>query len=232
MNDVVTEADQLTFYGDQARKDERIRRCEAHIEADRLRAGSYGEIEENGKFIACAIGCQVYDIERERGIDPLTLNKEEHDMHELVANDYGWPLWLCYLEDTIFEGLPNAMRKGWPLRLVRAVPVGVDITPVRHRLLAFVAREIVVFDASRFPAVAAVNARVAELHDRAARGDAPTLNEWSAAWSAADSAAQSAAWSAAQSAAWSAAESASWSAADSAAYVRIADKLIELLEAA
>ncbi len=73
---------------------------------------------------------------------------------------------------------------------------------------------------------------------------------WSAAWSAAESAARSAAWSAAESAAWSAesaasaAESAAWSAAcsaarsaaasarsaESAAYVKIADKLIALIE--
>ena len=52
----------------------------------------------------------------------------------------------------------------------------------------------------------------------------------SAAWSA-ESAARSAA-SAAWSAAWSAERSAAWSAARSAAYVAMADKLIELIEAA
>jgi vacuolar-type H+-ATPase subunit E/Vma4 len=55
----------------------------------------------------------------------------------------------------------------------------------------------------------------------------------SAAWSAAESV-ESAAWSAARSAAWSAARSAARSAesAESAAYLQMADKLIELIEAA
>jgi hypothetical protein len=100
------------------------------------------------------------------------------------------------------------------------------------------------------------NVEAAESAARSAAGSAARSAAWSAArsatWSAAKSAAESAAWSAAESAAWSAARSATWSAAwsaaksaawsvawsdawsaaESAAYKRMANKLIELLEAA
>lgn len=202
----------LTYYNDPARKAVRIERCKAHMEADRLRAGTYGD-QDGEKFVACAIGCQIYDIAQERGVSWGSLRNGKH---KVVADDYGWPEWLCWLEDTIFEGLPPDQRAGWPLRLVTAVPVGRDISAVRHRFLAFIAREVVQFDRERFPDVAAANELVAVLHERAAAGDMPTTEAWSAARSAAEIAAASAAWSAAR----------------SAAYSNIADKLIELLEAA
>ena len=206
----------LTFHNDPAAKAIRIERCKAHMEADRLRAGTYGEMS-GGKFTACAIGCQIFDIAHERGVDWRELPQGSHN---LVAQDYGWPVWLCYLEDTIFENLTPEDRPSWPLRLVEAVPVGRDISKVRHQLLAFIAREIVSFDKVKFPDVAAVNERVAILHERAAAGETISTEEWSAAARAAESAAASAAWSAAR------------SAARSAAIKRISEELLRLLAAA
>ena len=49
----------LTYHGSEEHKAERIARCKAHMEADRLRSGTYGETRA-GKFVACAIGCHVY----------------------------------------------------------------------------------------------------------------------------------------------------------------------------
>ena len=247
----------LTYHGSEEAKAIRIERCKAHMTADRLRAGAYADTDGE-RFVACAIGCQVYDIALERGVDPIQLI-DESDVHALVAEDYGWPEWLAHLEDRIFEGLPQAEKAGWPLRLAEAVPVGKDIDFVRHQIGSFILREVSLksFDHVAFPAVAAAIERVAALHDArepkesaawdaAASAADAALSAASAAWSAALSAA-SAAWSAALSAAESAADSAAdaaWSAARgaargaadaargaalSAAYQRIADALIGFL---
>ena len=229
----------LTYYGDAERKRIRVERCEAHKKADRLLANTYGE-EYYGKFQACAIGCQIWDIAQEKGVRFEDVDSDQR--HSIVASDYGWPEWLCHLEDYIFEGLPEEQQADWPSRLVGAVPVGKNIEPIRHRLMAFIQRDMLpkYFDETKHADVAAAIDQTASLHERAASGDLVSEEEWSAARSAAQSAAQSAAWSAAwsaQSAARSAAQSAAQSAADSAArsaaqsaeWSSIADKLIELL---
>lgn len=251
----------LTYHNSAAVKQERINRCKAHIEADRLIGGSYGA-DYRGKFQACAIGCQVYYIAQANGLDW----KKVKDKHILVAADYGWPVWLCWVEDRVFGNLPPERQKTWPLELVSAVPVGVDLAPVRHALLAFIAREVVAFDRDKYHDVAKASDDAAALHERMAQGNPVSDEEWSAAKSAAKSAAESearaawAAWSAAwaaegaaEGAAWaaefaakSAAARAAWAAesearaawraaaraAWSAAWIKMADKLIELMKSA
>ena len=225
----------LTYHCDPDVKAARIARCKAHIEADRLRAQTYGE--ENGRFIACAIGCQLYDIAAERGVDWRDINNDEINRHRIVADDYGWPDWLCWLEDTLFEGLPESRCAGWPLELVEAVPVGVDIEPVRHRLMAFIQREMLLqyLDAEKFPAVASAIERTAVLYEQATIGGPSSGEDW-AVWLAAAQSAEAAAElasaaSAARSAAWSAAEAAR-SAASAARAVQSAEAMAQSVEAA
>ena len=153
--------------------------------------------------------------------------------------------WLVRLQNEIAGNLPGKQYKDWIARLVNAVETNTDFEDCRHRFLARLLRECLVFDREQNPECAdAINA-IAELHDRwqdvdesawyAAESAAwsAAKSAWSAAWSAAESAAESAAksaksaaWSAksaaksAKSAAWSAesAWSAAWSAAESAAW--------------
>jgi len=195
----------LTFHNDPAIKAKYLARVLAHAKANEIVQGT-GFIK-NGKVRACAVGCtlDVYD-------------------HSRYPGELGLPEWLAYLEDSIHEGLTLAQAKKWPARFLRAIPVGVDVEPVRwqltilrmERLLPPLAKNMESYARECEGAIKGVitmaqvflktgfNPSAAEIAARAA---------WSAARSAAWSAAESAAWSAAALAARSAAEGAAGSAA-------------------
>ena len=144
-----------------------------------------------------------------------TLHSGDHAEYE---PRYGIPQMLARLEDCIFEGLPNAAAQHWPERFSRAVPVGVDLSRVGWRFLHWLLTDDRVNLGINDPFVRDAGRQCADVIVPLTKGK--EVDE-SAAWSAA-----SAARSAARSAAWSA------ESAESAAYVLMADKLIELLEAA
>jgi bacterioferritin-associated ferredoxin len=164
------------------------------------------------------------------------------------------PQMLWRLADAIFEGLPSAMAMRWPRRFLSAVKAGSDLSRVGWQFLHWLLTDETVNPGINDPAVRDAVKQCADVlapltngqpvDVRAARraASAALSAAWSAAWSAARRAA-SAAWTAesaarsAASAALSAAWSAAWSAARRAAsaedgYVRMSDKLIELIEAA
>lgn len=104
-----------TFHGKQSIKDKYIERVKAHAAADRIIKGSYWE---NGK--GCAIGCTI-----------------ESDDHEKYETELGIPREIAYLEDIIFEKLPNNKAMEFPLRFLEAVPVGVDLSKVIAQLIVW-----------------------------------------------------------------------------------------------
>jgi len=197
----------LSFHGDSAIKEIYLDRIRAHADADEIVHGQYWE---NGK--GCAVGC--------------TIHSSQHDRYE---TDLGVPEWLAHLEDTIFENLSNGEAKTFPLEFLESIPVGVRLEPVKWKFCAFLLREnidrvltLTLDETLKTRVVSAVRGVLA-LHESAIKcGRLESAAARSAAWSAARSAARSAAWSA---------ESAAWSAARSAAFSRMADKLIELIEA-
>ena len=95
----------LTFHGRQELKDQRIAQVRAHREADQLVKGIYWE---KGK--GCAVGCTVHG--------------NDHRAYEI---ELGIPVELAFLEDLIFEELPNGQAMLWPERFLQAIPVGVDL---------------------------------------------------------------------------------------------------------
>ena len=95
----------LTFHGKQELKDQRIAQVRAHRLADQLVHGVYWE---KGK--GCAVGC--------------TIHSGDHFAYE---TELGIPVELAYLEDRIFESLPNGGAMVWPERFLEAIPVGVDL---------------------------------------------------------------------------------------------------------
>jgi hypothetical protein len=216
----------MAFHGSQAVKDKYVARVQRHAELDEIIQGTYWQ---NGK--GCAIGC--------------ALHSGEHSRYEI---ELGLPTWLAYLEEGLFERMPETNAKTFPLRFLQAIPVGAELTQVRDKfqLWLLIDPEFGSINHTRVGSEQ-YNAvkQVAKLLEQAVNGHEPTECDWSAAESAAESAARSAAESAAGSAAWSAAESAArsaagsaawsaagsaaWSAAESAANIRMADKLIELL---
>lgn len=96
------------FLGKTSVKTKYVNRVKAHAKADEIIKGSYWQ---NGK--GCAVGC--------------TIEGSDHSKYEL---ELGIPKELAYLEDVIFEELPNAEAKKFPLRFLQAVKVGADLSSV------------------------------------------------------------------------------------------------------
>lgn len=112
----------LTFHGKQELKDQRIAQVRSHRLADQLIHGQYWE---DGK--GCAVGCTVHSGD-----------------HHAYETELGIPEELAWLEDRIFESLPNGQALTWPERFLEAIPVGVDLrsTHVNKRfVLALLADE-------------------------------------------------------------------------------------------
>lgn len=210
MNDTL-----LSFRGDAALKATHVAQAEHHAEADMLMSGTYGT-GAGAEFRGCSVGCFAYDINRQ--------TDELGNWHETVADARGLPEWLIRLQDSLFEGLPQAERAGFHVELARRIPVGVNLEPVQHWLaIARIDRMLTALRASLVAKHAhgaheAIEQTVAALevgrraHEAAAGGNACELP---AAESAAESAARSAE-SAAWSAAWNAERDALFAALDKA----------------
>ena len=92
-----------------------------HEAADAIIKGTYAQ--RGVTFRGCAIGCSLHSlnvIQRKVGTD-RTANTGNHERYEA---ELGLPTWLAYLEDNIFERLPDALAVTWPRRFAEAVPVG------------------------------------------------------------------------------------------------------------
>jgi len=203
------EPEMLAYHNDPVIKADILAQLQAHYDADEIIQGHYWE---NGK--GCAVGCTIYG--------------SDHAAYERL---FGIPAGLAYLEDTIFEHLPNGDAKQWPLRFMRAIVPGADLSMAGPKFLRWVLHSIALPNAGAGAADSTAHSAAYIAVYRAAHS---ATNP--AARSAADSAAYAAVYRAAHSAAYIAADSAAWgeayNAAHSAAWGALANKLIELLEAA
>ena len=212
----------LSFHSDPKIKAKYMRRIRAHAKADEIVKGAYWE---DGK--GCAVGCIV-----ETNAGP----------HLALAQILGGQSleWLARLVDTLFENLPNGHAKEFPAKFLSAIPVGKDLEPVKWKFCLFLlsdnyerVKALSLTDSIKNQVLEAI-AQCQKLHTDAIESGSLDESAARSAESAAESAASAArsAESAAASAAWSAESAAARSAAWSAAYIRYADKLVELLKAA
>lgn len=105
------------FLGDPKIKAKYVARVEAHAAADEIIQGKYWE---NGK--GCAVGCTV----------------EQSDApHEAMETELGIPRGLAHLEDVIFEGLTNGEAKAFPLRFLKALTPGADLSLVTAKFMVW-----------------------------------------------------------------------------------------------
>lgn len=137
-----------------------------------------------------------------------TLHSSNHAEYE---PRFGIPQMLARLEDCIFEGLPNAAAQTWPIRFMSAVRPGADLSRVGWQFLHWILTDETVNPGITHPLVQDAVTQCADVLMPLIKGEPA---DESAGWSA---------WSAARSA-----ESAAWS----AAYLKMADKIIELIKAA
>jgi hypothetical protein len=182
------------FLNDTKVKEKYLSRVHAHASADEIIKGRYWE---DGK--GCAVGC--------------TIHSGDHNKYEKLL---GLPRWLAYLEDSIFEGLPNGEAKGFPEQFLSAINVGADLTPVYHKFMMWLLvdplRGVLRFADERG---AVAIKRIAELH-QLELGPTEGRPDYSA-------------WAAAGAAAWAAAGAAAGDAARDAARISQRDELLRLL---
>ena len=149
------------YHNDPAVKAKFVGRMKAHVDADELIRCTYWE---DGK--GCAVGC--------------TIHSSNHHAYE---TELGWPEWLAYLEDRIFEGMSRAASRQFPLRLLEAVPTGFSgWDNLHHDFCAFLLRKFCKFDRTQYPDLANIVDTVIRLHEkRAEPGDSAWMGVRSAA---------------------------------------------------
>ncbi len=106
----------LSYHSDPAIKAKYLARVEGHAEADEIIKGRYWEA---GK--GCAVGCTIHG-----------------DSHADFETELGIPRILAWLEDVIFEGLPNRLAKTWPERFLSSIEPGKDLSRVAWQLLHWI----------------------------------------------------------------------------------------------
>ncbi len=211
------------FHGDPKVKEKYLARVKAHRKADQIVQHKYWE-DGKGRVVGCTIHGSNY---------------------QAYETELGIPIQLAYLQDWIFENLPNGEAKNFPVDFLESIPVGVDLKPVFHQFLHWllVAPEDGVIQYAQDEEEEQVKEAilsVADLHNRVIKGQEVTNERWVAA----SGAARDAYWSA-RAAYWSAmaasrssrtasrsvraAASRSARAASDAVIKRQKEKLLELL---
>jgi hypothetical protein len=109
----------LSFHSDPSIKSNYLARVTGHADADEIVKGRYWE---NGK--GCAVGCTIHG-----------------ETHESFEHELGIPQMLAWLEDVIFEGLPNRYAKTWPERFLSSIAPGKDLSPVGWQFLHWLLTE-------------------------------------------------------------------------------------------
>ena len=96
------------FHNDPSVKEYYFNRLNEHYKADEIIQGNYWE---NGK--GCAVGC--------------TIHSSDHNKYE---SKLGIPICLAYLQDRIFESLPNELAKIFPIEFLSVIKVGANLSKV------------------------------------------------------------------------------------------------------
>jgi len=215
------------YHGNPQIKANYLQRVQEHRKADELVQG-YGYWQD-GK--GCAVGCTIHSGD-----------------HKAYETELGIPRRIAYLEDRLFEALPQKNAREWPEKFLAAIPVGADLSGVvdqfLHWLLVDPLDGVIRFAKTDRTKKAVQD--VADLYAKKIAGETVTREQWELVRkaAAADAAAADAAAYAAAAAAAYAAAAAAAAYADAAAdadadadartkaRVRQSEKLLELLAAA
>jgi len=184
------------YHNDARIKNKYLKRVRDHAAKDDLVKGNYWE---NGK--GCAVGC--------------TIHSSDHSAYE---TELGIPEVLAWLEDRIFEELPNADAMLWPERFLSAIRPGADLSLVWPKFAVWLLVDETAGSIrhAKTPAARAAIEKVASLYTRMISGVKIERKEWAAAAHAAFGAARDAAAHAAH------ADAAHASAGDAAAHAAAA----------
>jgi len=235
----------ISYKNDPKLKQMMVKEARKHKKADAYIKGTYEK--RNGAFKGCAIGCAIESLNVRLGKSIL------HSDHAAYETELGFPKWLAYLEDTLFENLPDDESKNFPLEMLEAIPVGVNLKPVKWKLCAYLMNENIdrvlglKIKAKLKKKVVSALRQCLAVHESAIKtgvwdklaADSAESATWSAQESITELVAKSVAWSlarslnSARSGTWSAVDSVAWSVesvTESESYTKYKNKLIELLK--
>ena len=187
----------LAYHNDKAVKEKYLKRVRIHRKLDHLVQGVGWK--SNGVTKGCAVGCTL----------------EAYD-HSRYPAELGVPVEIAHLEDSIFEGLPQAAAMKWPTQFLQAIPVGADLSLVFPRFILWLldGKDSPQREGRNHETVKAAIDTVAELYRQwTEKGKRPPQDKFESAAESARSA-------------WSAARS-----ARSAAYITYSKELLRLLKA-
>lgn len=116
----------------------------------------------------------------------------ESNQHSRYEEELGIPRQLAYLEDRIFEGLPNKDAKGFPFAFLTSIPVGADLSLVLAHFMVWLLidpeRGVMRFVGKQGQTITAV----AALYQRVIEGETVSTQEWLSALTAASTRGQAA----------------------------------------
>lgn len=155
--------------------------AKAHAKADadgsRVLKQSFGYWGKNGKEHGCAVGCTLHSAKL---LGVWTGEESSHAGYEKI----GIPRVLAYLEDNIFESLPEAQAMKWPTRFLSAITPGADLSMVWPRWFLRIARDpehgLLKFAGKNRQILDAIEG-VCALFERRIAGSEPTQAEWDSA---------------------------------------------------
>lgn len=148
------------FLGDSSVKSQYIKQIKKQIRSGEVLRGHYPAWNGNsGTPVGCTIQCSV-------------------NTHKQFEQQLGIPESLAYLEDEIFQGLPDQRAATWPRDFLEAIPVGADLSKVWHYFAAWLIRDSGLVTQLPYSASWKSCSIVLPLHFRAATGQSPALQEW------------------------------------------------------
>src|SRR3990167_29172 len=122
-----------SYNSDTKLKTALVKEMKHHKKADQIIKGTYGT--ENGVWKGCAVGCAIHSLNLKKKTDWKT------DDHSVYEKELGIPLFLAHLEDNIFENLPSKDAPQFAVDFLEAIPVGVDLSPVKYKFLRYILEE-------------------------------------------------------------------------------------------
>ena len=218
------------YKNDPKLKEMLVKEAIEHRAMDRLHQQyGYGSMQSGENFKGCDIGCTVFSLNRKFGL------KIETNDHGGVASFLDVPVGLVLLFDRLFEQLPKDLAMTWQERHWLAIEPGSDQTHTVGKFLHWLLvdpNDGVIKFAKNDNVRKAIQA-VADLFEKKMAGKLVTPEQWevvrlaAAAYAASASSAAAYAYADAADAAYAAD-----AAARKKAFIRQAEKLLELMAAA
>ena len=161
----------IAFHGDATLKEAILAEIALHRQADQIIKGTYGR-ERDGKWKGCAVGCSIHSLNLSRGLS------FETDDHAAYEEGFGIPRQMAYLEDLIFERLPDGKHVEWPERFMNAIQPGANLEMVAPRFVHWLLVDALKLVKPEWADVREVLEQYADLYQRWIDGVKPSAKDF------------------------------------------------------